>query len=321
MADNVTVDNGDLTDFEVSADEAASGKVQRVKLTLSADGSDTHVPATSAGLKVDLGSDNDVTVTSGAITATLGAGTAAIGKLAANSGVDIGDVDVTSVAAITPGTGNVNLGKAEDAQHVSGSTGVMVLAVRTDTEASGAADNDYEALHTDNLGALRTSTAIVDSDGARVGFAAPAVLSATPTLDTSAYAANDSMDTTVLSFTSATVGSGGSGHILRMTVVDASDQGVDMKVHFFEASVTPAAENDEHSLSDADAANYIGTISTSDGTWQDHTLNQTCTVTPAPPLPYKVDDGTTLFGVLVSEGAGTYAANAVTIKLHVVKDN
>lgn len=46
----------------------------------------------TAGLKVDLGADNDV---------VLGAGTASIGKLAANSGVDIGDVDVTSCALPT----------------------------------------------------------------------------------------------------------------------------------------------------------------------------------------------------------------------------
>ena len=59
----------------------------------------------TAGLKVDLGTDNDVTVTSGTITAVtaitnaLPAGTNAIGKLSANSGVDIGDVDVTTVPA------------------------------------------------------------------------------------------------------------------------------------------------------------------------------------------------------------------------------
>jgi hypothetical protein len=58
----------------------------------------------TAGLKVDLGADNDVVVTNAgtfATQATLQAGSAAIGKLAANSGVDIGDVDVTSSALPT----------------------------------------------------------------------------------------------------------------------------------------------------------------------------------------------------------------------------
>lgn len=78
------------------------------------------------------------------ISAALPAGTNAIGKLAANSGVDIGDVDVTS---IIPGTGATNLGKAEDAAHTSADTGVMALGVRRDTLAAGAGtDGDYEAI-------------------------------------------------------------------------------------------------------------------------------------------------------------------------------
>lgn len=40
-------------------------------------------------------------------TVALGAGTASIGKLAANSGVDIGDVDVTSLPAIPAGTNSI----------------------------------------------------------------------------------------------------------------------------------------------------------------------------------------------------------------------
>jgi hypothetical protein len=61
----------------------------------------------TAGLKVDLGADNDVIVTNAgtfAVQATLQAGSAAVGKLAANSGVDIGDVDVLSVAAAAVAT-------------------------------------------------------------------------------------------------------------------------------------------------------------------------------------------------------------------------
>lgn len=87
----------------------------------------------------------------------LPAGTNAIGKLAANSGVDIGDIDVTSVIA---GTGATNLGKAEDAAHTTGDTGVMTLAVRaaapTDRSA-GPTDGDYEPLGVNEVGALWTT--------------------------------------------------------------------------------------------------------------------------------------------------------------------
>jgi len=82
----------------------------------------------------------------------LPAGTNAIGKLAPNSGVDIGDVDVTS---IVPGTGATNLGKAEDAAHASGDVGVLMLSVRNDTAASTASDiGDYAGLITDSTGRL-----------------------------------------------------------------------------------------------------------------------------------------------------------------------
>ena len=49
----------------------------------------------------------DVPVTLDGEAVVLGAGTAAIGKLAANSGVDIGDVDVTSLPAIPAGTNSI----------------------------------------------------------------------------------------------------------------------------------------------------------------------------------------------------------------------
>jgi hypothetical protein len=88
------------------------------------------------------------------VVAALPAGTNAIGKLAANSGVDIGDVDILSV---TPGTGASNLGKAEDAAHTTGDVGVMALAVRQDSQADFGADGDYVPFSIDANGALRVA--------------------------------------------------------------------------------------------------------------------------------------------------------------------
>lgn len=89
------------------------------------------------------------------IDTALPAGTAAIGKLAANSGVDIGDVDVTTVGTITPGTATTSLGKAEDVAHGTGDVGVMSLAVRKNTAASTSdADGDYQPLITNTTGHL-----------------------------------------------------------------------------------------------------------------------------------------------------------------------
>ena len=63
MADDVVVDNATNGDYTVSTDEGAGGHVQRVKLTYSADGSETHVGADADGLLVNLGANNDVSVT------------------------------------------------------------------------------------------------------------------------------------------------------------------------------------------------------------------------------------------------------------------
>lgn len=59
------------------------------------------------------------------------------------------------VTAVVPGTGATSLGKAEDAQHVSGDTGVMALAVRNDTLAALATTSkDYAPLQVNANGAL-----------------------------------------------------------------------------------------------------------------------------------------------------------------------
>ena len=52
-----------------------------------------------------------------------------------------------------PGTGATALGKAEDAVHASGDTGIEILSKRTDTAASSAGtDGDYATVNTDSLG-------------------------------------------------------------------------------------------------------------------------------------------------------------------------
>lgn len=63
MADNVTFQSGELATppagTTVSADEASSGLVQRVKLAYSADGSDVAIPADADGLAVNVGAHRD----------------------------------------------------------------------------------------------------------------------------------------------------------------------------------------------------------------------------------------------------------------------
>lgn len=175
----VTDNGGSLTvdgSITVTAAATSIGKAEDVA---SAD-ADVGVPAMAVRKATPAntsGTDGDYEMlqmsagrlwTSSVIDTALPAGSNAIGKLAANSGVDIGDVDVTSVI---PGTGATNLGKAEDAAHSTGDVGVQVLAVRKATPANlSDADGDYEPFQVSAgrlwVNASNNGTFAVQIDGA-----------------------------------------------------------------------------------------------------------------------------------------------------------
>jgi hypothetical protein len=119
MADSsVTITAGVGTDIDTRTETTNSNHRQVIVIGDPATNTGVAPVDGTAGVKVNLGADNDVTMatlpdTSGGDLAALGgavsgtevqvdvvaalpAGANAIGKLAANSGVDIGDVDVTT---------------------------------------------------------------------------------------------------------------------------------------------------------------------------------------------------------------------------------
>lgn len=126
----------------VATDTVAGEKTQVVKLTVGTAGAGTLV-STSNPLPISVASIPSHAVTN--------AGTFAV-----------------QVDSFIPGTGSTQLGKAEDAAHVSGDTGVMVLAVRNDagTVLAGAT-GDYIPFTTDATGAVRVTgsggTSIADA--------------------------------------------------------------------------------------------------------------------------------------------------------------
>lgn len=163
MADNITLNSGsggavlatdDISSVHYQIVKLAHGALDSATIVSTSSGLpvdlrtdnlsgnlDVNIAASGATVTVDLGANNDVTVTSGTVT------------LGANSGVDIGDVDVTSVV---PGTGASNLGKTEDAAHTTGDVGVMALSVRRDADTSPVStDGDYAPLVTNATGYLK----------------------------------------------------------------------------------------------------------------------------------------------------------------------
>jgi hypothetical protein len=94
-------------------------------------------------------------------------------------GTSVVAIDTALTAGVTslvPGTAATSLGKAEDAAHASGDTGVLMLGVRTDVPATtSSATADYDALHTGAEGGLHVSLIPAARNGmlsARVAAAA-----------------------------------------------------------------------------------------------------------------------------------------------------
>jgi hypothetical protein len=162
LIDDVVAVLGTATYTEASTKGNVIGAVRNDTLAALA-GTDNEI----APLQVNAaGALYAVLVAGTAEIGKLAAGTAAIGKLAANSGVDIGDVDVTS---IVPGTAATNLGKAEDVAHSSGDVGVMSLAVRNDALAALAGtDGDYAPFQVDEDGGLWTHPAAAPKGGCKM---------------------------------------------------------------------------------------------------------------------------------------------------------
>lgn len=96
MADNSQLSAAVGSGITVADDDIGGVKYPRSKIVIGADGVNDG----------DVSSANPLPVT---VAAALPAGTNAIGKLAANSGVDIGDVDITSIAAGDNNIGNVDI--------------------------------------------------------------------------------------------------------------------------------------------------------------------------------------------------------------------
>lgn len=187
MADNVAITAGSGTSIATDEVTGTLEHVQIVKLAVSADGSRTALTADNTnGLLVDVSRVvGDVTVINDPATpiaAQIGDGTStvSVGTSYADAESNTGNhIDVSArvsvfngtswdrvrgdttngllvnVSAIDPGTGATSLGKAEDAPHTTGDTGVMVLGVRNDNHVGRAGtDGDYVPIALDGHGCV-----------------------------------------------------------------------------------------------------------------------------------------------------------------------
>jgi hypothetical protein len=132
-------------------DNAISGNEMQVDIVAALPTGANVIGALTANQSVNVAQMNGVAVTMG--NGVSGTGVQRVTLASDSTGV------LASVGAITgsvvPGTGATNLGKAEDAVHASGDTGVMVLGVRQDSASALAANGDYIPFSMDSNGALR----------------------------------------------------------------------------------------------------------------------------------------------------------------------
>lgn len=172
MADNVAITAGSGT--TVAADEVTDGtlgscKVQYVKLMDGTLDGTTKAAIGANGLAVDVKAMPSTTVTATHLDTrhlnatddivALGAGSAAIGKLAANSGVDIGDVDVLSLPALA--TGSNAIGK------LAANSGVDIGDVDVTSLPALTVDKGIQWSHYSNeFTTTQTSTDLVAASGA-----------------------------------------------------------------------------------------------------------------------------------------------------------
>lgn len=213
------------------------------------------------------------------------------------------DVDVTRLPAF--GTGQAVY--AEDVSHNTGDNGVPVLAVRTATPTDRvSADGDYGNLQLDQIGRLRTTSAIETRTAV------------TPTISSGvAYASGDVVGA-ALTFTGAAAFNGGSGRITNAILTDRSTQAAPLELWIFQASPTlVGADNAAFDITDANletavplgVIQFVNYFSTASGRVSQGTVNGMAL--GAAPLHYICGaSATSIYGALAVRGTPTYGSTA-----------
>jgi hypothetical protein len=223
-----------------------------------------------------------------------------------------GHVWVTQ-SAVTPGTAAANLGKAEDAAHASGDTGVMVLAVRQDTQAALAGTTaDYIPLTTDVNGSARVVAA---------GYTTIIDTTLTRPANTTAYAVNDEVTDTggaVRELSSIARFTGGTGYILGVTIAFSSNWATKpiLDLWIFDTTTAPATDNTAYDVDDTEIGTLVTVIPISAVALGDATANTGNFAMYTGPIcvPFKCGASDDLFMRVAIRNAGQAGANSDTLK-------
>lgn len=140
----------------------------------------------------------------------------------------------------------------------------------------------------------------------------------TPTLDTSAYAANDQVSTIQTATFHFPVWN---TLLTQVVVVDKAAQKSALDLFFFTDSVTLAADQAAASISDADMAAYsIGVVNILAADYDDTAANSVATVVPNLRLRGSNPKTGDIYVAVVSRGTPTYAATSLVISLTATRE-
>lgn len=313
MADNVQFQSTQLatpaSGTQVSTDDTPSGHVQRVKLTWSADGSDTPISANGDGLLVNLGTKEDE-VQNNIIGTDIGVTTkSVVFGLNSGGGGSYEPVKVTPSGALT-----VEVSDGGGSITVDGTVAATQSGTWTFGLPAGASTEFSLALLGSNFAAVKSGSNILTQSTISLNqtrITVQPVVSTTP-----AYTAKDAVGGK-LTFTNAARTSGGSITIQTAVIIDRSQQMPVLELVLFDRDFTASNDNAAFDPTDADLAYCVGVIKISD--YSDFNDNAVAVRTGIG-LTAKLE-GTDLYGQLVTRSAPTFVATTdIVVALTIVRD-
>jgi hypothetical protein len=294
---------------EVQASPTSNTLLDRLKALLTgivlAAGSNA-IGKLAANSGVDIG---DVDVTS---LPALPAGTNSIGKLAANSGVDIGDVDVTSLPALPAGSNAIGKLAANSGVDIGDVDVTSLPALPAGTNAIGklAANSGVDIGDVD----VTSLPALASGENQIGSVTSPdSVITITASLDTNAYADGDTLFDTQAIANAARV-NGGTVILQSITISDIDDQGKPFDLIFFNANTSLGTENSAPDIDDTEVLTVIGRVSIADTDYYDLGVNRIACKYGIGLLMKAGAATTSLYVAGISRGTPTYSASGLQIQ-------
>ena len=222
-------------------------------------------------------------------------------KSTVTANVHVPHVNIDTIVA---GTAATSIGKAEDAAHTSGDTGVMMLGVQQTAQAALGANGDYEPLLMDGNGSARVIGG---------GYMTTVQVTKTRLNDTNAYTAGDTISentsgATVWTFANCARFTGGSGIIAKATIADGAYVAATLQAELwlFNAAVTADQDNAVFTPTDAELLTLQAVVPISTAYVGDATAGIGGNVQLSSGtinMPFKCNADASLYGVLVARNA------------------